>query len=345
MNENISSRAGRNWINQQLGSTNTQQTPRVQVIPVPDLRTIKESPRPAAQTKQPSTQVDRPTVQTGRPSVQMSAAVTTRDTTPVATATAGTFATAPTSFAAPAVSLPTTQAIDTVDRNVVATAPVETRAPVAQAEPLERGYLSTLNRNSEEVEGVCRQIEEKFPGNAPCVIMFCSSEENQKVEYTAAQTAVSMTDKIEGRVLLIDSDLKAGKLSMWQHADKATGVCDLLGRQIDLQSTIRKTSDSRVDFLPVGNITGFNIPKSFDRLTKAIGELKSRYRVICVNVGDAHAKAAGIWSQHTCGCYLMVSMENTSKTVAKSSVAHLESCGARVMGCVVSEVTPETVRI
>ena len=337
--DNVSSSIGRQWINEQLGTDSNMETPRIQVIPIPDLRAVKQETQPVRKAEETFARAaalasglsEAPIVATTLPDFNLAEmddeSLDIRNESTVRPEI-------------PAVSLP-----------VVGQARAEQLAQGTIPKPLaeedrnriKRGYLSTLDRKSEDVDGVCRQINEKFPGDAPCVIMFCSSEENQKVEYTAAQTAVSLLDQIEGRVLLIDSDLDNGNLSLWQHAEKETGICDLYGRQIELNSIIRETSDPRIDFLPVGNISGFKISNSMERLTRTVATLKSNYRLVIVNVGDAHSKAAAIWAQHTSGCYLMVSMEHSSKAVAKSAVTHLESCGARLMGCVVSEVSPPTV--
>lgn len=324
--DNVSSRTGRQWIDQQLGSDTNTATPNVQVIPIPDLRSFAGAAQPVEQM---IADVEASNFQGPAESLDVEA--------PIAAATVLSMEKLGVTNEMANVAMPP------VSLAMPAAAPAVSAAAVEEAEPIKRGYLSTLDRNSDEVDGVCRQIVEKFPGDAPSAIMFCSSEANQKAEYTAAQTAVSITEKIDGQILLIDSDFENGNLSLWQHEEKASGACDLFCRQIDLEDVICQTSEPRIDFLPVGNISGFNMAKSMQKLSKTIATLKSKYRLIVVNAGDAHSKAAGIWSQHTSGCYLMVSMENTSKAVAKSAVSHLESCGARVMGCIVSEVSQPTV--
>ena len=337
-NDPVSSSRGRQWLNQQRGQTD-HETPGVQVIPIPDLRSAL--PSMPATTDVQLENLEHDTVDTDTiGSLDIDSLRTLPDIS-------DNISTAETAVNMGIASGMTAHITPTPEIAPPATPEPVTTPPTAPTAPdqVALGYIGTLKRNSEEVHGICDQLTNRFPGGLPCVISFCCSEENQKVEFTTAQTAVSLADQVKGRVLVIDGDFANTRLSQWENSGKSNGICDHLSRRFELGKAIRKTNDPQIDFLPAGNVSGFDIKTAVDKLEKTVAELKSEYEVVCVNVGDAHSKSAGIWSQHSCGTYLLVSMENTSRTVAKSAVERLESCGARVLGCVVSEVTDAAVQI
>ena len=333
----VSSSQGRQWLNQQRGQIDSE-TPGVQVIPIPDLRSappLVSGTERVQQAGDDSDTVDADSFEVFQPESVRSVPQINEHISVAENAVNMAIASGMTAHVSP-----------TLKKNPAAASPEP--EPIQQTEATTQvplGYIGTLKRDAKEVAGICSQLTNKFRGGLPFVISFCCSEDNQKVEFTTAQTAVSLAEHIDGRVLVVDGDFANSRLSQWENSGKTNGICDHLSRRFELGSAIRKTNDPQIDFLPAGNVSGFDVKTAVNKLEQAVAELKSDYEVVCVNVGDAHSKSAGIWSQHSCGTYLLVSMENTSRTVAKSAVQRLESCGARVLGCVVSEVTEPAVQI
>ena len=66
--------------------------------------------------------------------------------------------------------------------------------------------------------------------------------------------------------------------------------------------------------------------------------MKREYQFIRVAAGDAHSSAARMWNDICDGSYLLVSMKNSNESFAKSAVAELQARGARLLGCVVTDV-------
>ena len=65
--------------------------------------------------------------------------------------------------------------------------------------------------------------------------------------------------------------------------------------------------------------------------------MKTEYQYVCVAVGDAHSKAAKLWSDVCDGSYLLVSIKNSNGTIAKSAVTELKTNGARLLGCIATD--------
>ena len=66
--------------------------------------------------------------------------------------------------------------------------------------------------------------------------------------------------------------------------------------------------------------------------------MKQDYQFICVSAGDAHDNVAKTWSGVCDGSYLLVSLKNSNEKIAESAVAELQTSGARLLGCVVTDL-------
>jgi Mrp family chromosome partitioning ATPase len=65
--------------------------------------------------------------------------------------------------------------------------------------------------------------------------------------------------------------------------------------------------------------------------------MKTKYQFICVSAGDAHLGSAKAWSQVCDGSYLLVGLNSTNETYAKSAITELQSSGSRLLGCIVTD--------
>jgi hypothetical protein len=66
--------------------------------------------------------------------------------------------------------------------------------------------------------------------------------------------------------------------------------------------------------------------------------MKREYQFICISGGDARSPSARIWNDICDGSYLLVSVKNSNQTIARSAVAEMQTSGARLLGCVVTDV-------
>ena len=334
----ISSSNGRSWLKRQIsdGASGTPDSPHIHVVSIPDMNrtSVAQSSRmPTATVHCPSP--SSPDASSAEPDASPRSAATIRSGLSSIKAVI-------TRSLADKVKTDDILVASLVDRqHAVRLADRQDAEPENAGQSGLKGYLGTLETQRPEIEPLIDQILDRFPGVPSCVLLFAGSEKNSQVEFTTAQTAIALAEKVDGKILIVDSDFEDKNLSRWQDAEQSSGVCDFLTHNRNWRDSVCDTGHAKLDFMPVGKVVGVNVDTATAKLSKTVADLKSNYRVICVNVGDAHSMAAGIWSGHASGTYLVVSMTGSSQAIAKSAVSQLQLYGARLLGCIISD-TPET---
>lgn len=194
---------------------------------------------------------------------------------------------------------------------------------------------TTEARYREAMAGLVDSILDRFPLAAPAVLLFVGSESNSHVDDTCAKIAGSLAERNVGKILLVDSNFN-GRLSKVRNLESSSGIGEVVNDGTEWKLT---TVDelSGMDFMPAGK-GGFNRWGGAQRLRNAIAEMKQDYQFICVSAGDAHDNVAKSWSGVCDGSYLLVSLKNSNETIAESAVTELQTSGARLLGCVVTDL-------
>jgi Mrp family chromosome partitioning ATPase len=196
---------------------------------------------------------------------------------------------------------------------------------------------SEKHGSDQAIDKLANAIIARFPLGDPTVLMFVGSESNKHIDETCARVASTLAERGLGRILLLDSDTRGHSLSNASGVSGQLGITDVVNDSIGWESTIYGRSSTNLDFLASGTSV-FHHPDSRDRLRHTIAEMKREYQFICISAGDARSPSARIWNDICDGSYLLVSMKNSNRTIAKSAVTEMQSSGARLLGCVVTDV-------
>lgn len=225
-----------------------------------------------------------------------------------------------------------------VQRIVVADDSMDVTAPTVPEETVAEAPTATLKQAVDEAtQSVVDLILERSNPSAPVVLLFVGSEPNHHVDELTARVAATLCDHVESRVLLIDSDQVSRNLTAASRRQSEPGMTEVIEYNQDWRANLLRNQNANLDFIPVGN-GSFGRWNQKELLRKAVCEMKTEYQVVCVAGGDAHGKAAKLWSDVCDGSYLLVSIKNSNGAVAKSAVTQLKSSGARLLGCVVTDV-------
>ncbi len=184
---------------------------------------------------------------------------------------------------------------------------------------------------------VVNQILERSNADVPVVLLFVGSEPNHHVDEISARVASALCSHAESRVLLIDSDEIACNLTKAAGRNNELGITEVIEYNRNWRSNVVRNQSMNLDFIPIGK-GKFGRWNQQELIRKATCEMKSDYQFVCVSAGDAHGKAAKLWSDVCDGSFLLVSVRNSNGMVAKSAVTELQSNGARLLGCVVTDV-------
>lgn len=196
---------------------------------------------------------------------------------------------------------------------------------------------SKQSTTDQAIEKLANSIIERFPIGDPTVLMFVGSESNKHIDQTCARVAATLADRKIGRILLLDSDIEEHALSDASGVSGQPGITDVVNDSVPWDSAIYGRSATGLDFLASGT-SAFHHRDSSNRLRQAVAEMKREYQFICISAGDARSASARIWNDICDGSYLLVSMKNSNKSIAKSAVTEMQSSGARLLGCVVTDV-------
>lgn len=201
--------------------------------------------------------------------------------------------------------------------------------------------VATNNIDSNTIAELADQILNRFPLAFPTVLLFAGSEWNPHVDETCAQVAYQLASRNVGKVLLADSEFEKSELTNATGTEFQPGMAEIFNKRMDIDGCIADHDEANMDFLPVGNEPVWHWRIAGENIRSMVKDFKSRYQFVCVSVGDARSDAAKIWAAEAEGAFLVVSLANSSRTVAKSAVDQMHANGARLLGCIVSDAVSQ----
>lgn len=188
-----------------------------------------------------------------------------------------------------------------------------------------------------EISTLVDSIFERFPLAASTVLLFVGTEENPHVDETCARVASAIAARNIGNVLLIDADVEGQRLTHASGLAGQGGFLECINRSQDWRKKVVSRNESSFGFLPVGDCA-MDRWNAKQLLINSVAEMKQDYQFVCVSAGSAHSAHAKLWYDLCEGSYLVVSLKSSNETFAKSSVRELQTGGARLLGCVVTDV-------
>jgi tyrosine-protein kinase Etk/Wzc len=142
------------------------------------------------------------------------------------------------------------------------------------------------------------------------------------------------------RVLLIDADLRKGRLHQYLGGARAAGLSEIIGGSHTLESALRKGKDSNLDFLPRGSIP----PDPAERLASGRFEqlllaASKAYDLVILDVPPILAVTDGALVARHAGVNLMV-LRFARHELREISLAikRLEQNGVRLNGLIFNDV-------
>jgi len=164
------------------------------------------------------------------------------------------------------------------------------------------------------------------------VLLFVTPNHAAEACFSTTQLAQAFVLQSGGDVLLVDGDLRFGRLSKTV-CPTGAGMTEAMLGAASWPEVIRRTTAPRIDFVPCGNS---QIP-TFERTDFGWGALRPKYRVVLIGAGDAQEPETRWLASRCDGVYLVISRRLTRRQEASVAVNDLRSGGANVLGCVVAD--------
>ncbi|MFT3973095.1 MAG: CpsD/CapB family tyrosine-protein kinase [Amaricoccus sp.] len=184
-----------------------------------------------------------------------------------------------------------------------------------------RGLLHALERSNGDVMPASVLVTSALPGEGKSTLAL----------------ALALEIAAGGRkVLLVDADLRQGRLAEVFGAAEAPGLLDLLAGEASVESVIRHDPESRVDYITRGNAEGFGALREARQLADLMRLAEARGAVVIFDSAPVLATTetailAGIAERSL----LVLRWGRTHRRAADLSVAQI---GAQTSGPIVATV-------
>jgi succinoglycan biosynthesis transport protein ExoP len=176
-----------------------------------------------------------------------------------------------------------------------------------------------------------------WTGQGPRVLVCTSTAPGEGKTLTSINMALTLAS-IEGRVLLIDCDLRKPTAHATLHLARAPGLSDVLTGKASLEKAVREVPGSSLKLLT----SGAGVPSPGDLLTTEamrglVDGLRASYRWIILDTPPVGAVAdALVLSSLADGVVVVAGAEMVSRKAVLTTLHRLADTGARILGVVLN---------
>jgi Mrp family chromosome partitioning ATPase len=204
--------------------------------------------------------------------------------------------------------------------------------PARRLNAFEVCSLPTVLRPHENYLQMARRISEQGAANYCNVLLFVSADFNADASFSMVHIAQAYALQTAGDILLVDGDLRRGRLSqtVWP---TGAGLIEAMLGTASWPDIIHPTTTPQIDFVPRGNSP---IP-TLERSQFGWGALRPKYRAVLIGVGAVQEPEIAWLATRCDAVYLLVSRAKTRRPAATDAVNSLRACGASVLGCIVTD--------
>jgi Mrp family chromosome partitioning ATPase len=204
------------------------------------------------------------------------------------------------------------------------------RGPTLPAAPFETCMLPVVSRPAEWYREMATRISERGATNYSNVVLLVAADRWVEPAFSIVELAQCFAEQLAGDVLLVDGDLRQGKLSR-SVARPGVGMVEAMLGQAQWPDIIHPTNVPRIDFVARGNA---QVP-TFERPQFGWGALRPLYRLVLIGLAS-QAEPETSWLAARCDAvYILLSRIHTRRSSASAAVNALRASGANVAGCIV----------
>ncbi|MBI3837954.1 MAG: hypothetical protein HY288_08475 [Planctomycetia bacterium] len=191
--------------------------------------------------------------------------------------------------------------------------------------------LPTTSDVSDQYLALSARIGGQLASNYCNVLLFVGSDDAAELCFSMTHLAQAFALESAGGVLLVDGDLRQGRLSK-SVCPSGAGLIEVMLGTASWPEIIHPTTIPRVDFVARGH---GQIP-TFERPEFGWSALRPKYQAVLIGIGTA-GEPETIWLSARCdGVYLVISRPHTKRRAASAAICALRACGANVLGCVLA---------
>ncbi len=187
-----------------------------------------------------------------------------------------------------------------------------------------------------EIDCVAEQILERFNGESNVVVVVSGCQKGIATGETCTRIAGALAQRNQGSVLLVDSEVDGKTMTHQCGLQDEEGLANFLSGDGDWENSLFNQDELPLSFLSAGNVDLQVGQRAKNNIKRLVKEARDQFRFVCVTTGDAHNEGVDLWMSSCSGSYLVVDMQQSNKTIARSAVQTFQNAGAEVLGCLVT---------
>ena len=208
--------------------------------------------------------------------------------------------------------------------------PCPAAKPSPEVAPYQICTLPTTHDVASHYLEMAAEISDQMASNYCNVLLFVSADRWVESCFSMTHLAQAFTLKLAGDVLLVDGDLRFGRLSR-AVARPGPGMIEAMRAEVQWPDLIHPTNDAQIDFVACGN--GY-VP-TVERPNFGWGALRPLYRAVLIGLAG-HSEPETTWLAARCDAvYFLLSRPHTRRGSASVAINSLRASGANVAGSIV----------
>jgi capsular exopolysaccharide synthesis family protein len=214
-------------------------------------------------------------------------------------------------------------------------------AVVAEAEDTGHRVLKTavMTAFAEDYRILRTALNYSWSERGPRVVLVTSSVPGEGKTLTALNLAMTLA-RMDGKVLLLDADMRKPEAHELLAVPRAPGLSDVLVGEVEIGKALHTVTENGLQLLPAGN----EAPSPADLMSTHVMEafldgLRARYNWVVVDSPPVGAVAEPLMlAPLTDGVIMVVGTETVPRRTAQHCLERLQATGARVLGAVLNRV-------
>ena len=212
------------------------------------------------------------------------------------------------------------------------------QAPQSFSEPLPTARRGRIpEAEIREYRSLAENVLSQLPAGRSSVLMLTSPGDGEGKTATLIGLAAALADRMTDGVVAVDCDFRSPELARRTGVPSDRGVVDVLLGGAAWDEAVRQSPLAPLDVLPGGRFPAADgLPPDDLSLTELLEPLRGRYGLVLLDTSSLRYPEAARLAEFCDGTYLVLRSGQTTRNAARQAVAQIESCGGRVLGCVLN---------
>jgi Mrp family chromosome partitioning ATPase len=191
------------------------------------------------------------------------------------------------------------------------------------------------------VEEIARKILRQFPSIAPSSLLFTSADVELSTNRSTARIAACIARLTGCRVLLVDANWEANAIAIQEGEKAVQGLSEVIVEGTNWKDLLVETQESQLFVLPCGVADVPMRRVGNDTLIALNSQWQRDFTYVFINGGNARQWVARRFAVTCDGTYVLVGLNQTTRSDAQSAIRVLTEAHARVLGAIVFDAPPK----